>query len=326
MTAVTKKLKATNLPRCPYCHSNIADSAGSLIVCTCSAIYHNECAGSLKECASCQSQLTVNTVTEEDSKKLTSEKLSSFRNVASDHFTNLGTSKNNAKFGPLVAKKIWEDPFFKDAYKLAKANSKGKLWLIGGKLYRNLVSILAHNSHEFKDLVALQGPLDFGADACDFDFLTEKLTWFRHIPKDLYKEVTVEYAYSRSTEMRNPFVKERNNLGRCPRFVSQDFSLDLVSLKKAKGIIENGFPKTLGGYFQAVPLNIQACALDLETEELHLSPAFLNCIATRTISPNHLGQLKNVGERKGITAGELLRKKADSLLLFDSSINTEGGI
>ena len=151
MTLATKKLQATNLPRCPYCHSNIADAAGSLVVCNCSAIYHNECAVNLQKCASCQAPLAAVT-TSEDAKRLAALKnLSSLRKPdPAILFQNFNTASTKAKYGPLLAKKIWEDPFFKDAYKLAKANSKGKLWLIGGKLYRNFVSLLANNSKELK--------------------------------------------------------------------------------------------------------------------------------------------------------------------------------
>jgi hypothetical protein len=287
-------MKQTNIQRCPYCHSDIADKAGSLLVCDCSAIYHDECAKYAKSCVTCNSRNGWRqALTEEDTLGIPKVLIEN----AAEQLQDVSWEKTLHAL-PL-AQKIWADPHFEDAYKLAKANSKGKLWVIGGKVYRHLLSLL-HNE-------------EFGTDKCDFDFLSEKLTWFRHIPDDLYSEYTVHRAYSSHKVMRNPFKKLKSNLGKSPRFVSKDLTVDIVSLKKARGIVEEGLPRTIDGYFQGVPLDIQACAFDLETETLLTSDAFRKALDNRTVGINNMPQARGTADRRGISVGELLRRKAKSI-------------
>lgn len=270
------KIQQSNVQRCPFCHSSIVDMAGELIACKCTAIYHSACASQLAACASCNTKMTAH-----------SSRLS------------LLPDEENSCHMPELAKRIWADPKFEDAYKLVRANSKGKLWAIGGKVYRNLLEL------SFEE--------DFGSKSCDFDFLCEKLTWFRHIPKELLKEVTVEYAYSTGKEMRNPFTKTTNELDRCPRFISNDLSVDLISIKKARGIIENKLPKTINGYLAGVPLDIQACVLDLQTEIFHFNNNFRQAYLSKTVDINNHNQVMGCADRKGISQGEYVRRKADSI-------------
>lgn len=292
------KLKQTNIQQCPYCHSAINDQPTTLLACHCGAIYHHECANILRKCATCDVAFKL-------------EAPPPIEEPPAQSRFKLGDKSFWNKQASLVYKKLWADEKFQDALKVARANTKGKLWLVGGKLYRNLIcQIYRNETNKFS--------ADLGAGACDFDFLGSKLTWFTHIPDTCYREYTkiIRYGYDKDKSVkviRNPFKKSKSELGKCPRFTADDMSIDIVSLDRASGILNGKLPKTIEGYFMAVPMSIQACALDLDTEELLISEACEASILHKTVWINNKKELERGAARKCCSQPSLLREKAASL-------------
>lgn len=274
-----------NVARCPYCHDDI--STGSLYACCCGALYHDECRTELSKCASCDNQQGF------------------------EGETPIKTSKDVGYDVELFMHALSSYPSYEASVALARANSKGPLFLVGGRVYRTLRML---------DLYQLHGALpDFGSegpDKVDWDFLCYQTTWFRHYPeksKEDYQTV-VHYGYSGKrvvTEKRKLNLKRDGGSYRFFGLNSTTQDVDLIIAKHA--VRSKVLPKTVHGYLHSVPLNIQAVAFDLTENRFYYTPGFKSDMDKSRVTVNNHETLVAGCKHKGISVREYISKAAAKL-------------
>lgn len=168
---------------------------------------------------------------------------------------------------------------FQEAYKIVSENSSGNLWVVGGFIFRNLISRLYKNN-------CLSSP--------DFDFVVEKpidnLAW----PED----------WGVST----------NKCGD-PRIRKQEKVIDYIPLQS---VFRNSVGKSrnycggIEGYLIGVPLTIQSIAYNLKENKL-IGKIGINSILTKTIKINDIEEAEQVAKRKGISLREYVEMTANQL-------------
>lgn len=260
--SVSNQVKVEKKPsRCPYCHADV--EYGLVTICPCGAAYHKDCADDLSQCASCPETSVFGSAKPISVSPGTVETL---------------INKITRCEGP------WEE-----VYDIAKSNSKGRVWLVGGKVYRTLAEIL-HG-------------VSVGAASCDYDFITTYTTWFNHIPGKWYVTFNTEYGES----LFNPYTSEKcENAWRY--FKEGRQVLDLMTFKRAT---QAGHPANLDGYFKSVPLNVQAVALDIDGRQL-LGPG-VEAICRKIVSVNNREQAEGAANRAAISIDQFVEARARSL-------------
>jgi hypothetical protein len=247
--------------RCPYCHDDVM--SGLLIACSCGAVYHKDCADDLTQCASCPETAI-------------------FAGARSLFVTPKVIEQ-------LIQKITSFDTSWEEVYDIAKGNSKSKLWLVGGKVYRTLAEILYKS--------------EVGASKCDYDFITAQTTWFNHIPGKWYVTINDEYGETRL----NPYMSTR--LEHAWRYWKGGRQvLDLMTFNRAT---QAGQPANLDGYFWSVPLDVQAIALDIEGRQL-VGPG-IEAVTKRTVGINNPKQAADAAKRAGLSLDLFVEARAHSL-------------
>ena len=133
---------------------------------------------------------------------------------------------------------IKKDPKFILALEIVRKNSSGKIWVIGGAVYKTIISELY--GYEIK-----REP--------DYDFIVEKVADELFVP-----------------EGGEVFVSGGGN----PRIVFDDVQLDIVPLDNAVSSRDkprlNGMnvDEKLRSYFRRVPLSVQAIVFDMKDKNL----------------------------------------------------------
>ncbi len=168
---------------------------------------------------------------------------------------------------------------------VVRANATGqKLWLVGGKVYRTLAEILHGKSA--------------GAWDADFDFLAEDKT---QVPLAPYADSSWRVhdqpvpAYSAEVGARKFEVNGR----------------ELADLLTFRLPARTQNERSLDGYFATVPLNVQAVAIDLDSERL-LGPG-IAAIREKSVAVNHEEWAKASAKRAGATVDDLVTQRAISL-------------
>jgi hypothetical protein len=203
--------------------------------------------------------------------------------------------------------RIKTDPMFVEAYNIAKANTDGGVFLVGGKVYRNLISVI------YK--------IDCGAKDCDWDFLTAKIKRKVKIPKKWCFE---EYDSYWGKQLRSPYIVEKNrgfvqfikHTEKAPK--KQLCKIDLMNIKQVFGIKHSSFWRrtpTIENYFDAVPMTIQAIAFD-PVEEKFLGTVGLQAILEQKIGVNNHPSIVAQANHKEISIPDILKAKAETLF-FD---------
>ena len=254
------KLSKPSPTRCPFCHDSVA--AGLLVRCKCGAVYHAECAQGLSKCASCPETA----------------------GFGSYHVVAITPQIIDELIHKIEINSHWNE-----AWDIARSNSKGKVWLVGGKVYRTLTEIMFGTPA--------------GAQGCDFDFITAKATWFNHVPAKWYVVVNDDYGETRI----NPYTTDKTE--HAWRYFREGRQLlDLLTFGRAT---QAGFEASLDGYFKSVPLDVQAVALDVENRQL--SGPGLKAICRRVLGVNNLKQAEGAAKRASLTLSAFVEARALSL-------------
>ena len=125
---------------------------------------------------------------------------------------------------------VSQDETYQEAVRIVRANSYGKIWLIGGFLYRTLAS----------QLYGVKKP------SKDFDFIVERAEHKLILPESW--KVTV------------------NRFGN-PKFVGT-FEIDFVTLNRVHSIMRRGVEPNIQNFLNGVPLNIHSLVYDVDNEEV----------------------------------------------------------
>jgi len=161
------------------------------------------------------------------------------------------------------------------AYNIVKRNSKGKIWLIGGALSRNLNQLI-HKipQHSF-----------------DFDFVVEENVSEFNLPKG--------------------WIIKMNKFGN-PKFVHKDMTIDYIPIKTVKSIIQRNLEPTIENVLAGVPFTIQALAYDTQTKKI-IGEVGIAAFESKMFKVNDIEQAKMFAKKKGMKLNELILKKAKSM-------------
>jgi hypothetical protein len=196
-------------------------------------------------------------------------------------------SKNLSK---KVLATLNKDPNFQDVYQLVLNRSKTKPYLVGGKLYRTLVELI------------------YGYPArsvsCDFDFAAED------VRKTKFKKKKFMKADGTVGIEKIPVPYEEG--GAVKMHTQSGCSIDLICLPDLADVKAGKLPASMEGYFAAVPLSIQAIAMDLERCEI-FGKVGLDSINEKYIWVNNKGTLIQYCNYTGEHPNEYIREKAESI-------------
>lgn len=164
---------------------------------------------------------------------------------------------------------------FREALEIVKSNSSGKIWLIGGFVYRTIAS----------QLYGTPKP------AVDFDFIVEKAVECFTLPES--------------------WSLEQNRFGN-PKFVHGHNSIDYVPLDKVCSITSRALSPTIENYLSGVPLTVQSIAYDVYGDKV-IGEIGIDALKRRVIEINNLHFAEYAASKKGISVEEMIKQKAESL-------------
>ena len=170
---------------------------------------------------------------------------------------------------------IEKEEGYKIAYDIVKRNSKGKIWLVGGALSRNLNQLI-HGTpqHSF-----------------DFDFVVEGSVGEIKLPKG--------------------WKIKKNKFGN-PKFVKGNMSIDFVPIRTFESLIKDDLLPTIENVLLRVPFTIQALAYDTEDKKI-IGDVGIKAFDKKVFEVNDLEQAKKLAKKKSVELNELISKKADSM-------------
>jgi hypothetical protein len=173
------------------------------------------------------------------------------------------------KFQPFL-----ENLTFKDVLDLVKQNSQGKIWIIGGFLYKNLASALYNIP-----------PYEY-----DIDFIVE------HKNKELKKVDGWEIQTNRYAN---------------PNYVNDKCKMSFTDIHKAIRI--SGFRNpTILDFILDTPLNIQSIAYDISNNSL-VGDLGISALKEKVVRINNMAQAEFYAKRKNKTLEEIVSDKAGEL-------------
>jgi len=168
-----------------------------------------------------------------------------------------------------------KDRNYDEAVYFAMHNSQGRVWLIGGTVYKNLAHLLYNT----------QRP------EADFDFI-------------------VEYP---DAKLRVPSGWEvrKNHYGN-PKIVGKKYSIDFVPLENIDSIIRRELTPTIENFLTGTPLTVQSVVYGVLEKKL-IGEIGLRALADRAVAANDKEQLEIYASRKEKTPEEIIKKTADCL-------------
>lgn len=167
-----------------------------------------------------------------------------------------------------------EDSVFKEVLDLVKQNSRGKIWLVGGFLYKNLASEL------------------YGGEIYNFDidFIVEERN-------DTLKEVVGWRLETNSYGSQN-YVKDGHKMS----FTDIRKAIRVSGLKNA----------TIEEFIKETPLNIQSIAYDLEQNKI-IGEKGIEALKNKIVKINNKEQAEFYAKRKSRELKDILIEKAKEL-------------
>jgi len=172
-------------------------------------------------------------------------------------------------------RRIGQVPEYQEAYELVRKNSQGRVWLIGGFVFR----MLAHQ---------LYGA---GLPSADLDFIVEAPIYPLQLPQGW---------------------EERSNSFGNPKLVGPTFSIDFIPLDAIHALQSLGLSPTIENFLAHTPLTIQSIAYDIEKRQL-LGEAGLRALKERSVGVHNMVAAEEWSARYGISIEYYVREKASGL-------------
>lgn len=166
-------------------------------------------------------------------------------------------------------------PNYLDIIKLLESNTSGKVYMLGGGVFRQIASKYWHVNIDYRD----------------FDF----------VATEVVDDLVLPFGW----------VGQKNSYGAHKIFTGET-SIDLWSHSQQHSIISRDIPFTIESVLQLTPLTIQSIAYDLQ-EGVVMGHAGLEAIRSRTVGVNCLDQAKHYCSLKGCTVNEFVQQKAAAL-------------
>lgn len=213
---------------------------------------------------------------------------------------------------------IKADPYFKEVYEIARKNSTGPVYLVGGRVYRTLIEKI-HDCY-------------VKANRSDWDFLVLGKVKSCYIPGSWTPQTNQAPPIGSKTfspmssgqisqppRIRNAAIKANSmTLVNPTKGLVNKLKVDLIAIRDIVDGTKDGYhvgrytlalkqEYGLKEYFDAVPLDIQCIACDLEANVLHVNRA-LKAIETKVLRINN-----PKGALPDLNIGPYIDRKAASL-------------
>lgn len=163
---------------------------------------------------------------------------------------------------------------------LVRRNSKGRIWLIGGFVYKNIIEIIKGKKQNVHDL----------------DFLAENPSDIIHIPERNWIMGFTHYG--------NPFFVQSGR--------SEKVSIDLNYLPSFHSIVSRNLPPTIENFLSGTPLTIQSIAYDIDRRKI-IGETGISAIIKELIEINNIEESRYETERRKITLEKYIKQKAAEL-------------
>ncbi len=164
---------------------------------------------------------------------------------------------------------------FSEALEIVKKNSSGKIWLIGGFVYRIIAS----------QLYGLPKP------EVDLDFIVQTPVLEFNLP--------------------NGWMLERNRFGN-PKLVNGKKQIDYVPLEKIHSILQRQIEPTIENYLTGVPLTVQSVAYDFYENRV-IGEVGINALKRKVVEVNDLPFAEYAARKKKQSLQEMIKEKAEGL-------------
>lgn len=164
---------------------------------------------------------------------------------------------------------------FSEALDIVKGNSSGKIWLIGGFVYRKIAS----------QLYELPKP------KVDLDFI-------------------VEYPVS-DFNLPSGWRVKTNRFDN-PKLVRGKKQIDYVPLENIYAIVERQVQPTIENFLKLVPLTIQSIAYNVNENKV-IGEIGINALQRRVVEVNDLVFAGYAADKKNKSLQDMIQEKADEL-------------
>lgn len=181
----------------------------------------------------------------------------------------------NNDLSKLFAESAENTPEYHEALRIIKENSHGKVWLIGGFLFRTLTMHLYSTPRPEIDL----------------DFIIEQPLEPLQLPLNWKTKV--------------------NHFGNF-KLIGPKFEIDFIPLNNIHAIKSQDLSPIINDYLKTPPLTIQSIAFNVETNTL-LGPTGINAIRTKTVGINNMTSAVEYASRYNNSVNSYIEEKAKSL-------------
>jgi len=161
------------------------------------------------------------------------------------------------------------------AWRLVQQNSRGKIWVVGGFVYRSLAA----------ELYTTPPP------RCDFDFLVEEREPVLRLPEGW---------------------EERRNSHGNPKLISNEYWIDLIPLPRQWYFVKHGIAPSIEGFLEHTPLTIGSIAYDTVDRRI-LGEIGPKALYDKTVAVHDVEAAAYVAQLKAKTVEQLVQEKAESL-------------
>jgi hypothetical protein len=164
---------------------------------------------------------------------------------------------------------------FTEALDIVRKNSTGKIWLIGGFVYRTIANQL------------------YGAPKPDVDL-------------DFIVEIPVQ-----EFNMPVDWKIYRNSFGN-PKLVNGKKQIDYVPLRNVYSILQRNIEPTIENFLTGAPLTIQSIVYDVNANNV-IGNIGINALQKRIVEINNLFFAEYAAQRKNKSLRAMIQEKADRL-------------
>lgn len=181
----------------------------------------------------------------------------------------------NSDFEKIIQDCVCSDENFSEVLSVVRANTHGKIWLIGGFIYRNIAAKLYGTVPVIKD----------------YDFLVGELS---------------------EKEFVCPGWQVNFSTFGSPKLQKGKLSIDIVPLGRLFNVMNKGYEPVLDTYLKEVSLTVQSIAYDMEQKKL-IGEQGIKALLTKTVAVHNKEMLSYYVAKKNLTLEAYIKDKADTL-------------
>ena len=182
----------------------------------------------------------------------------------------------NLRLSLLLTECLENNPTYCEVLEIVKKNSEGKIWLVGGAIFRTLIKTL----YGWQTVIS------------DWDFIPEKIT----------NPIT----------LTDGWLDGKNKFGN-PRVQKGGTVLDIIPLNNIVRLRVRNLEPTIENYLIRVPFTIQRLAYDVNEKILVRSAVGIERLLTKTVAINDQIESAYLTQRKNYKGSQLLVKIAEEL-------------